>query len=128
MARIRGAGGSLLTQASLSTITYSVSNLTSGTTGTSTSLTISSVVFDSLQQNDPRWVFDSAGEPGADGGYGYNFLATIPATSFPVSVLSSTASDPVPDSVLYQVDVVFTPVSGQPFRVPFQFRPVLVYA
>lgn len=128
LARVRGAAGSLITQSSISTITYSVSNLTAGTTSGSTSLTVSAVVFNDLQQDDPRWTKDSASDPGIDGSYGYNFAATIPATAFAVSVLDSDASDPVPDQVRYQVDVVFTPTSGQPFRLVFKVNPVAVYA
>jgi len=128
LARIVGNGGMPITQASLSTIQYALTDFGSGsptpgspgpanpapTTGALASLTISSVVFDSLQQNDPRWTKDSAANLGSDGAWGYNFLATLAATLF------TTANR-------QQCVVVFTPVTGQPFRCLFQWQPVESY-
>lgn len=128
MARIRGANGQLITRASMSTIAYVVSDLTAGTTGSSSSLVVASVVFNSLQQEDPRYTQDNECNPGPDGAWGYNFMTVIPASAFPISVLSSTADDPVPEPHDYQIDVVFTPVSGEPFRVVWLVTPVNVYA
>lgn len=126
MARVRGGDGALLTRAALSSVTYIVTSevvtttAADGTTTTTTTqsavtLTISSVVFNSLQQADPRWTADSESEPGPDGEWGYNFAATLPATAF------------TEDGATYQVDVVFTPVTGQPWRCVFRFAPQDVY-
>lgn len=78
------------------------------------SLTVASVVFNTLVQNDPRWDIDSQYSPGADNQWGYNFLFTLPA-----SALAK------PDK--YQLDVRFVPVSGEPFTVPFALTALQVY-
>ena len=121
MARIRGANGQLIKKSSISTITYVVSNLTAGTTGSATSLTVASVVFNALQTPtlDPRWTKDATG---------YNFAFSINATDTSVSTLDSTLDDPVPERNRYRVDCVFTPTSGQAWRVPFEFLSLNVYA
>lgn len=108
MGRIYGNAGTLITQASLSAITYAVTIIaeddteTDGTTGT---LTISSVVFDTLQTSDPRWSVDSTG---------YNFLATIPASAF-------TRAN---GGLRHRVDIEFTPSSGEAFVITYQSRPI----
>jgi len=122
MARIRGgASGALITQASLSSISFTVRDLTDAETITSAqSLTVASVVYDDLQQSDFRWNQDSAATPGLDGAYGYNFLATIPASHF--AQLDVRAESPFTVmSHRYRVDVLFTPTSGQAWIVPFEF-------
>ena len=86
--------GSAITQATISTLTYKVFDLssTAPTTATSTgSFTVASVVFDTLQ-TDAIWTADSTG---------YNFKAAMTAASFPDG-----------DRV-YRVEVKFTPSSGQ---------------
>lgn len=115
MARILGNTGRPITRASLSSITYNVQNVTDATVEGTGTLTIASVVFDSLQQTDPRWTRDSADEPGEDGAWGYNFLATMAASLF------ADGGDRI------QVDVKFTPASGEAFIVPFSFVPVTTY-
>ncbi len=128
LARIRMANGALLTQASLTTLAYTVSDLTNGTALGASTFTIASVVFDSLQQNDPRWQVDSATEPGSDGSHGFNFLAVLPATLFALTVLAEpgvlTGFAP---GVQVQADVTFTPVSGQPWRISWRWRATPVY-
>ncbi len=71
LARIYGQTGILITQASLTSIAYTVTDLMAGTTSAGT-LTVSAVVFNQAMTNDPRWTFDTVG---------FNFLATIPATA-----------------------------------------------
>lgn len=120
MARVRGNGGGLITRASLSTITYTVRDLTNATTiASAQSLTVASVVFDSLQQADPRWSRDSAAYPGGDSTHGFNFLATIPASHFDDVTVDSSTYDVT--SHRYRVDVKFTPTSGEAFIIPFEF-------
>lgn len=124
MARVTGNNGQPITQASLSTITYTVTNLGTGVEAAAVSLTIASVVFDNLQQGNPRWTVDSADAPGEDGRHGYNFLATIPASDFP----AATAATTTPAAIRYQVDVRFVPTSGEAFIGVFQFTALPVYA
>lgn len=126
MARIRGNNHALVTQASLSSITYTVYNVQPVVDGTgsatvvttSTALTIPSVIYDSLQQQDGLWVKDGPGNLGPDGSWGYNFKTVIPASNFTVAASGDR----------YRVDVKFTPTSGEPFRLPFEFTTIQVYA
>lgn len=107
-ARVTNSAGTNITQASLTSVAYQVRNLTRQTSGAKTALVIASVIFDSLQTGEGWSEVD---------GTGYNFATVIPASEF--------AQDPNADpSVIdhrFQVDVLFTPASGQPFVVPFQF-------
>lgn len=115
MARIRGQAAALLTQASLTSIGWTLTDLATGLVVTSGTFAVAAVVFDALQVQDGSWTKDSADSPGPDGAWGYNFRGIIPAANF-------TASGD-----RFQVDVAFTPATGEPFRVPFQFATVKVY-
>ena len=120
MARVRGSNGLLITQASVSTITYTVRDLTNATTvATNQSLTVASVVYNSLQQSDPRWDVDSAFQRGRDGEFGYNFAATVPAAHFATFDVESTS--PFKETPhRYRVTVEFFPVTGAVFRQNFE--------
>jgi hypothetical protein len=122
LARLRGVAGQLLTQASLVAITYVVSDLTNGKQLANGSFAIAGTIFDALQ-TDPRWTKDSQAQPGPDGSWGYNFLAVIPAATIGATPLSN--NPPSPRRV--QVDVVFQPVSGEPFRAIFTWVEAQVY-
>lgn len=122
LARLRGQGGQHVTQASLSSIGYTVSDLQAGAIIATGTFTVSSTIFDSLQQFDPRWTMDSQAAPGADGSWGYNFLAGLPASALPQTTLTSAALYLPPPRV--QVDVLFTPLTGEVFRVVWSFSPV----
>ena len=119
MARIRAASGALLTQASVSSITYSVYNIQAEKDGSgnptqmlgSTSQTVTAVVFDSLQQDGNLWTKDSAANPGPDGASGWNYRFVVPAAYFTVA----NSGD------WHRVNVVITPASGQLFRLIFEF-------
>jgi hypothetical protein len=127
LARLRG-GGALLTQASLTSISYTVSDVTLGTTLGTGTFTVASSIFDVLQQTDPRWTADSAAQPGADGAFGYNFLAVLPATLFPLTAIlppSSPLALPTADRI--QADVTYTLASGEPFRVTWQWLQLPTY-
>ncbi len=96
LARVTGNAGTNITQASLTSITYavydrSVNPVTAVNTGT---LTIASVVYDTLQTTDDRWDVDTTG---------YNFAYTFPGTLFPSGNRE------------YRVEVKFTPTSGEAF-------------
>ena len=99
MARILGTDGDEIVQADISTITYAVHEKVAGTEIiASTSLTISAVVFDTLQTDD-RWHTDATG---------YNFRMDAPVTAFPTG------------GTTYMVEVKFTPASGAVFHVVFE--------
>lgn len=114
LARLRGQGGQLVTQASISAIAYAITDLTTGVTVATGSLTVSAVLFDTLQQ-DPIWTRDSASLPGPDGSWGYNFKTTLAAASI------ANGGD------RYRADVKLTPVSGEPFIVLWEWKTLAVY-
>ena len=116
MARIRGNNGTLLTQASVSSIVWTCTNLATAIVSASGTLVVSQSVYNDLQQADPRWTRDSADAPGPDGYFGYNFAFGLPAAALPQG------------GVRFQVDTVFTPTVGEQFRVSWSFVPVQVYA
>lgn len=76
MARVTGSDGTALQQADISTITYSTFDLNDPSTAVAdgVSLTVASVVFDTLQTSDARWTADTTG---------YNLGWTAPASLFP---------------------------------------------
>lgn len=99
MARIYGNAGTAITQASLTAITCTVSKIGDGTTVATPSVTISSVVYDTLQTSDPRWT-----RAGGDS-TGFNFLLALAQTNFPTG------------EEWYFVDIAFDPVSGADFAL-----------
>lgn len=128
LARVRGSDGRLITQASLSSIAYTVSDLTNGESLGTGTFTISSTVYDSLQQGDPRWSADSAARPGADGSHGYNFAGELPASLFALTTLAEPGVLTGPaDPIQVQADVAFTPASGQAFRMVWSWKVWPVY-
>lgn len=105
MARVIGNAGTMITQASLSALTYKVFDLNSDAPFTPTqsgSLTVSAVVFDTLQ-TDARWSADSTG---------YNFGHVIPAAWL------------TDGGHVFKIEYRFTPVSGEVFHVVFQLTTV----
>lgn len=126
LARIRGNGGNLITQASLSSITYAIRDLTDAETDSTGSFTISDVIFDDLQQDDQLWHQDTAIRPGPDESYGYNFKATLSAGSFDDHDVATTSPYEVTRH-RFQVDVKFTPTSGQPFVQSWEITSIPVY-
>lgn len=114
LARLRGQGGAYVTQASLSAIGWAVTDLTVGIQLGTGTFTVGQVIYDSIQLNDPRWQVDVGG---------YNFLAVLPASLFPVRI--PAAPDPLaglPPAALRQADVTFTPLAGQPFKLCIQWQ------
>jgi hypothetical protein len=129
LARIRGVNGAYITQASVVQITWTVLDVTAGVTLGTGSFTTTAAIYDSLQQQDPRWERDTAANPGPDGAWGYNFAATLPASLFPATLLA--APDPLAGGAQgheVHCEVVFTPVQGQPFRLLFIWQTVPSYA
>jgi hypothetical protein len=104
IARIRGQDGAYITQVSLTSISYTIWDVTDPdlpvSVITTTSVTVSASVFDTLQL-DGRW--------GADG-IGYNFRHTLPAASFPTG------------GQTYRAEYKFTPVSGAVFWVVAEMK------
>lgn len=96
MARVLGQDGEAVTQASLDSIAMTSMDLDDYSSVTTATLTISSVIFDTLQTADPRWTADQRG---------YNFLYAVPAAAIPSP------------GKTYRVGLLFTPSSGQPFAL-----------
>jgi len=128
LARIRGANGQLVTRASLASLAYAAIDLTTGSILGSGSLAVSDVIFDSLVVGDYRWQIDGPSAPGPDGSAGYNFLAVLPASLFPVRTPAAPdmLAGPAAGHDL-QADVAFTPINGQSFRQSWKWREAVVY-
>ena len=105
MARVVGAAGTAITQATCSTITYVVVDIATGTTVSNGSLTIASVVFDTLQ-TDSIWTKDTTG---------YNFKTVLTAAMVPTG------------GATYRVEVKITPTSGQPIWLTYQVTALGLY-
>lgn len=98
LARVVGNAAAAITQASLSSISYKIFNESSDTPDTAVetgTLTVSSVVFDTLQ-TDARWTKDTTG---------YNFRNVVAGTNI------------TGDGRRYLVEYLFTPTSGAAFVV-----------
>ncbi len=113
-----------MVQTDISTITYTVQDLaTALTIVTATAITVSTAIFNSLQQQDARWTVDSAISPNpVDRRWGYNFAAVIPAASF-ASLFSVDFLQQVHPHRA-QITVNFTPASGEQFRQAWQVTPI----
>ena len=128
MCRLLGQSGALVTRASLSTIQYSIRDLTKGTTETALTSAgaVADLVYNDLQQGDMRWQLatgEDADNLGPDSRHGFNFLLTLGATLFNNFDVESVAPFRVTPHE-YAVSVVLTPASGTVFHVPYRFRPI----
>lgn len=96
LARIENIDGEAITQASLSTITCKVYDLSTLELVTSPTVTIATSVFDTMQTPsiDDRWDVDAIG---------YNFKYNLPALAFPTGDRE------------YRVEFNFDPASGDDF-------------
>lgn len=101
LARLKGQAAANVTQASIATLTYAVTDMVTGlAVVASTALTISSVIYDTLQ-TDARWMRDSTG---------YNFAHDLAGSALPN------------DSQSYMLEYDFIPTSGgiaRRFILPF---------
>jgi hypothetical protein len=103
MARVQNISGTNITQGSVSGITYSVFDLVDGTAVVSgSSLTVSTVVFDTLQ-TPAIWTTDTTG---------YNFRHDAPATALPNGERT------------YRFEYKFTPTSGEVFWALFDINTI----
>lgn len=101
MARVSGQDGAAITQASLSSITCKVFDISTSTPDgvvATPTVTISTSVFDTLQ-TDARWTKDSTG---------YNFRHSLAASVFATG-----------DHV-YRVEYKLAPTSGEAFWLAFE--------
>jgi hypothetical protein len=106
--RIEGSDGEPITRASISSISYEVWRTLGGPAVevvNETALDKNVVIFDTLQL-DARWTVDAVG---------YNFRFELPGTALPVAADNT------------QIDVKITPVTGNPFLVPFQILPTATF-
>jgi hypothetical protein len=95
MARVIGNDAANVTQASMTSIAYSVFDLSQvGTASSSGTLAVATVIFDTLQ-TDARWTPDATG---------YNFRWDVPANICPTGNKD------------YRIEILFTPVTGAVFH------------
>jgi hypothetical protein len=94
LSRVLGQDAALLTQASITSITWHVVNAVGTQTGSGT-LTVADVIYDSAQTGN--------GWPHNDG---YNFRYVVPGASFPAAGC-------------YQVEFHYTPATGEGFADVF---------
>ena len=117
LARVDLWTGSLITQAAITSIKYTLYDLgfgamdaPSAVTGhTDVSLTVADVVFDTLQ-TDGRWTEDSTG---------YNFSLQLDASANPPFPASGVAQ-----KNRYDLRVWFTPATGQVIELRFRVKTV----
>ena len=106
LARVTNISGTNITQASLSSIYYSVFDMTTSQVVVAiTQLTIANVVFDTLQTAS-IWTIDSTG---------YNFRHDFPASAIPEGDHE------------YRFEYKFTPGSGEIFWQPFKIITLPIY-
>lgn len=105
MARVYGNAATAITQATISSITCAVYDLTTGSSVVTPSVVVATSVFDTLQ-TDARWTADATG---------YNFRYDLPATAFPTG------------DRRYRIEFVFTPTSGAVFVVLFEADAIALY-
>lgn len=103
MARVLGNDGAAITQSITTTVKVKMYDIVSApTTDTisNRSLTVSAVVYDTLQTttDDARWTVDTTG---------YNFLYALPAAD-------------ISTPTVYRVEITFTPTSGGAFPLVYQ--------
>lgn len=131
LARLRAQSYALVTQATLTSIAWTVTDTVLGTLLGNGTFTISQVIFDTLVKSDPSWSRDGPpifapenayGFPGSvvgtDQQWGYNFRGIIPGSVVP---LTSAGND-------LQADVTFTFVGGEVLKQPFGWTALKVYA
>lgn len=112
MGRVTGNDGAVITQASLSTITYTIYLVDANDKNIRTvvdehedvSVAVASTVYDTLQTSDDRWTVDATG---------YNFLHQVD-----VSVNAACSLRGRTYHIVYE----FTPASGQVFSCEFEAR------
>ncbi len=96
MARITGNSATNIAQADITSIAYTIHDMTDNvTTEASGTMTVATVVFDALQ-TDARWTEDSTG---------YNFRYDIPASELPNGDRT------------YRFEIIFNPASGENFSI-----------
>lgn len=117
LARVRSrVNAALITQATVSAISYALQDLTAGTQISAGTFAVSSTIFDALQL-DALWTKDSTALPGTDQAAGYNFRATVPAANLPLSSSGNRM----------HCDVKITMVSGETIRLAFEWASIKVY-
>jgi hypothetical protein len=125
LARLLGSLATPITQATVASIAWKLSDLTAGTVVAAGTFVVAATILNALVQNDPRWTADSANSPGPDGLWGYNFAAVLPASTFPATPLTGQALLMTPDTL--QCDVTFAMQDGTQFVVPYRWTPLAAY-
>lgn len=138
LARVTGAGGTNITQASITSIAWEswlipvpldlrkgawttayINTTAAAEVGSGGTLVVANSVYDTLQTGG-GWSTENDGEVAEE--IGYNFRGLIPATAFPQQLLAD-----YPKSQWQRIDITFTPVTGDPFTRSWELevKPVL---
>lgn len=115
LARITDTLGSLITQASVVSIAFTIQDITAGAAASppiTGALTVANVLYNSLQVSN-GWNQDSPAIPGPDGLWGWNFRYVVPAADLAFTVSNDQLGNPQPHT--FEVDVVFVPIVGENF-------------
>ena len=102
--RVKGNDAALITQASLTAVTYTTYDLSTGLQVETGTVTISAAVSDTLQTGDSRWE-DEAVKGDTEG---FNFEFSVPGTAWPIGGRD------------YRLKFNFDPVTGDDFAVIFR--------
>ena len=107
MARVIGPDATVISTSKITGITYSVYDTAQASTSivSASTLTVSSVVFDTLQ-TDARWDRDATG---------YNFRYDVQSSELPNGKKK------------YRIEFLFDPVTGQNFHVAWEITTVDLY-
>jgi len=103
LARVYGADGALITQATVSSITYATFDMSNGAAaGPTGTPVVASTIFDTIQGanlSDVRWTADNIG---------FNFRYVLPAATFPVG------------QHRYRIEFKLTMASGDILWIPYE--------
>lgn len=106
MALIRGSDRDLILQADLSSITYSVTDLSDDSNPvTADTLTVANVILDTPVTDDIAWLEKFPGDT-----IGYNFIFEAPKTWFPAG------------GKTYRVEFIFQPTTGANYEFVVAFE------
>lgn len=106
LARLQDAHSNDVLAEYVTSVAVKVFDKTLGTQTYTTTPTVSTVIFDTIQE-DARWTVD---------GIGYNFAFTVPGSALPTG------------GTTYRVEILITPASGDPFFVLYDLQTISIFS